>query len=42
MADARRLRNLQMAFREAAYARYVAGNSVSLVGNWMQRTATGG
>ncbi|MCB1834803.1 MAG: MFS transporter, partial [Geminicoccaceae bacterium] len=41
MADARRLRNLQMAFREAAYARYVAGNSVSLVGNWMQRTATG-
>ena len=26
---------------EPAYGRYVAGNSISLVGNWMQRTAIG-
>lgn len=30
---------LRQVFKERNFARYVAGNSVSLVGNWIQRTA---
>jgi MFS family permease len=36
-----RIAALRALFVEPPYARYIAGNSVSLIGTWMQRTAVG-
>ena len=40
MTAAGNLRALRATLAEPTYGRYVAGNSISLVGNWIQRTAT--